>query len=188
MLHGPGDIHYLELLPSNSEMTAGTFSWGTDRSNARNNAELFYPSSEGIDVSGSMLFFVCKNIKQLFALDLDRMTYTKKSTVSGLFDGGPDQLQRILADGAEDLLFFTEEGGRDAGIHGRDETGMFFTVLEGPDYVDETTGLAFSPDAEHMYVAYQKTGLLFDVTRKDGLPFHAKSLNVKYHNDAFSVV
>ena len=58
---------------------------------------------------------------------------------------------------------------------------MFFTVLEGPDYADETTGLAFSPDLRRMYVAYQDNGLLFEVTRRDGLPFNARSLDVKYH-------
>jgi len=32
-----------------------------------------------------------------------------------------------------------------------------------------------------MYVSYQDNGILLDVSRIDGLPFHAKSLNVKYH-------
>mgnify|MGYP005855527089 CR=1 FL=1 len=182
MLHGPGSIHYLLLHPTSLDQRSGTFSWTTDRSAGRQNAKNYYPFSEGIDVYDSMLFFVCKKIRKLFSLDLNSMTYTRVSTVSGLFDGGPDQLKRILADGGSHLLFFTEEGGVDAGIHGRDETGMFFTLLESPVYIDETTGLAFSPDARRMYVAYQENGLLFEVTRKDGLPFHAKSLNVKYHN------
>lgn len=67
------------------------------------------------------------------------------------------------------------------GVHGRDRDGNFFTILESPVYKDETSGLAFSPDAKHMYIAYQENGVLLDVTRLDGLPFHAKSLNVKYH-------
>lgn len=180
MLHGPGTIEYLMLQP-NAAKNGGTFSWGTNRWNARNNAGRTYPNSEGIDVHESKLYFVCKKIKSMFVLDLVTQAYTNQSTVSGLFDGGPDQLQRILAEGAEDFLFFTEEGGKDAGIHGRDATGLFFTLLESPEYDDETTGLAFSPNVKHMYVAYQKNGLLFDVTREDGLPFHAKSLNVKYH-------
>lgn len=54
-------------------------------------------------------------------------------------------------------------------------------MLESPVFEDETTGLAFSPDARHLYVAYQTNGILFDVTRTDGLPFNAKTLNVKYH-------
>jgi hypothetical protein len=33
-----------------------------------------------------------------------------------------------------------------------------------------------------MYVAYQDNGVLFDVTREDGLAFDAKSLDVKYHS------
>jgi hypothetical protein len=55
-------------------------------------------------------YFVCKKVKQLFELDLDAGTYTRQSTTSGLFDGGPDQLQRILLGGKQDYLFFTEEG------------------------------------------------------------------------------
>lgn len=180
MLHGPGTIEYLMMEP-NSGRTGGRFWWGTSRSNARNNAGRFYPNSEGIDVYNSKLYFVCKKIKRLFELDLVEGTYTNQSTTTGLFDGGPDQLKRILIDGAEEFLFFTEEGGKDAGIHGRDGTGLFFTLLESPNYIDETTGLSFSPDAKHLYVAWQKNGLLFDVTREDGLPFYAKSLNVKYH-------
>lgn len=180
MLHGSGTVEYLMMEP-NSGRTAGTFWWGSNRANARNNAARFYPNSEGIDVHNSKLYFVCKKIKRLFELDLLGGTFTNHSTTAGLFDGGPDQLKRILNDGGDDLLFFTEEGGKDAGIHGRDATGLFFTLLESPTYIDESTGLAFSPDARHLYVAWQKNGLLFDITRLDGLPFHAKSLNVKYH-------
>ncbi|CAB9504928.1 osmC-like protein [Seminavis robusta] len=180
MLHGDGLVEYL-LLEPNSGQTSGTFSWGSNRAAARNNAFNYYPQSEGIDVHEGRLFFVCKKVKHLFELDLDAGTYTRQSTTTGLFDGGPDQLHRILEDGFDDFLFFTEEGGKDAGIHGRDATGLFFTVLESPIYNDETTGLAFSPCFKHMYVAYQQNGLLFDVTRQDGLPFYARSLNVKYH-------
>ena len=56
------------------------------------------------------------------------------------------------------------------------------SVLESPVWKDETTGLAFSPDGMHLYVAYQANGLLFDVTREDGLPFDGRSINAKFHN------
>jgi hypothetical protein len=49
MLHGQGAIEYLLLKP-NSDNTSGTFSWGSNRALARNNAGNFYPNSEGIDV------------------------------------------------------------------------------------------------------------------------------------------
>ena len=68
----------------------------------------------------------------------------------------------------------------------RDEFGRFFTILESPYLLDETTGLSFSPDGKHLYVAYQENGLLYDVTREDGLAFDAKSLDVKYHNSMSS--
>ena len=68
----------------------------------------------------------------------------------------------------------------------RDEFGRFFTILESPYLEDETTGLSFSPDGKHMYIAYQENGILFDVTREDGRSFDAKSLDVKYHNSISS--
>ena len=38
-------------------------------------------------------------------------------------------------------------GGKNAGVHGRSSDGSFFAIFESEDYKDETTGLAFSPDA-----------------------------------------
>lgn len=132
------------------------------------------------------MYVVCKGIKQMFVFDLDKGIYYNQSTITGLFDGGPDQMQRILDDDPGDLLYFTEEGGVDAGIHARDEDGRFYTIMESPIYQDETTGLAFSPDGKHMYVAYQVNGLLFDIWREDGYSFGARTLNVKYHETGLS--
>jgi len=56
--------------------------------------------------------------------------------------------------------------------------------LEGPDYRQETTGVAFSPSGHHLYVAFQDDGVLFEITRTDGLPFFGRTLNVKYHSSA----
>jgi len=79
------------------------------------------------------------------------------------------------------ILYFCEEGRSKNGIHGRDPNGSYFTILEG-DYDSETTGLAFSPDNRHMYVSFQHNpGLIFDVTRDDGLAFDGKILDIKYH-------
>jgi hypothetical protein len=137
-------------------------------------------------VDGNLLYFVTKRLKVLFILDLDRMTYVSHSTNNGLFNGQPDQLVRMFDENSaienDTLLYFTEDGGRLAGVHARNLDGKYFSILESTQYTDETTGLSFSPDAKHLYVAYQDNGMLFDVTRTDGLPFHAKTLNVKYHN------
>jgi Bacterial protein of unknown function (DUF839) len=181
MLHGPGVIDYLLLSPDPNDASKGTFSWGADKKEAQKNAKKYYPNTEGIDFHDGILFFVCKGIKMLFELDLDTMQYTRHSTQSGVFDGEPDQLKRILTTGGEELLFFTEDGGELAGIHARDETGLFFTILESEEYSDETTGLALSPDFRRLYVAYQDNGLVFEVSRRDGQPLNARSLDVKYH-------
>lgn len=145
------------------------------------------PHTEGIDVNGNRLYFVTKRLKVLFILDLDRGTYKSHTTKGGLFSGQPDQLVHMyednnIAEVDNTLVYFTEDGGKLAGVHARNINGQYFTILESNKYSDETTGLSFSPDAKHLYVAYQANGLLFDVTRTDGLPFYAKTLHVKYHN------
>jgi hypothetical protein len=185
ILYGGGTTDYLLLYPveygSDGYAIRGVFSWTSNRDGAKENAERFYPNTEGIDVAEHELFFVSKRFKTMYVLNLDDLTYTNSTTRSGLFDGQPDQIQRILGDDSNDLLYFTEDGGRDPGIHCRNEVGQFFTLLESPVYEDESTGLAFSPDGMHLYFALQETGLLYDVTRTDLLPFQAKSLNVKFH-------
>lgn len=185
MLHGNGTTDYLHLTP-NGDGTGGTYKWIPERGRGRENAALHYPNCEGIDSNGEVVYFVSKKLQALFELSLRDNTYVVESTVRGLMDGRPDQVARILTTGngehfVDDILYFTEEGGVDAGVHGRDSDGNFFTILESPIYKDETSGLAFSPNAKHMYIAFQENGILLDVTRLDGLTFHATTLNVKYH-------
>jgi hypothetical protein len=179
MLHSDGIVDYLMIFP-NAANTGGTFIWSNDKDAAKDNARSFYPQTEGIDVYVSQMFFVCKGIRQLFILNLDDGTYSNRTTVSGLFDGSPDTLRRILGD-TSDLLYFTEEGGVDAGVHARDPLGRFYTVLESPRYIGETSGLSFSPDGRFLYIAYQDVGMLFAVFRRDGNPFTGRHLDVKYH-------
>lgn len=186
MLHGAGTLDYLMLRPTGNGQ--GEFWWGNDLFQSQLNAKLYYPESEGIDVDDNSLYIVCKRIKSMFILDLDAMTYRNFTTTHGVFDGAPDQVSRVLGDSSsdDDILYFTEEGGRSAGIHGRNPRGQFFTVLEGPTYRQETTGISFSPDGHRLYVAFQDDGILFEVMRVDNLPFFGRTLNVKYHNAAMS--
>ena len=89
----------------------------------------------------------------------------------------PKRIYRYLNSISYEIVFFH---------YSRDEFGRFFTILESPFLLDETTGLAFSPDGRHLYIAYQENGILFDVTREDGLAFDAQSLDVKYHRSMSS--
>ena len=139
LLHVEGNIDYLVLEPDSSTMgDNGTFYWTSDREVAKSNAALHYPHSEGIDYFEGRLYFVCKQIKKLFILDLDGKSYTRSSSQSGLFDGGPDQLKRIL-NSDDGLLYFTEDGGQHAGVHARDSEGRFYTILESTKWPGETT-------------------------------------------------
>jgi len=176
VLYGNGTTDFLLLDPDE-----GTFSFTHDRDAAKENAENYYPHTEGIDAVGGYLYFISKELKYMYILNLRDGSYTNHSTVRGAFDGQPDAVARIL-NSNDELLYFTEEGSTRPGIHARSRNGLYFTILEGlEDEDDETTGLAFSPDGQHLYFAMQDAGLIFDVTRTDGLPFHGKTLNIKYH-------
>jgi secreted PhoX family phosphatase len=67
------------------------------------------------------------------------------------------------------------QGGQNPGVHGRTRNGKYFEILYGEftqkDDNEETTGLAFSPDGQHMYVAFQNIGIIYDITRDDKRPF-----------------
>lgn len=174
-LHGDAVVDYLVL------STDGTYQWTTNKEAAKRNAQSYYPFSEGIDVADSQLFFVCKKAKEIFTLNLDTLTWQKASTSSGLFNGKPDQISRILGS-TDGLLYFTEEDGLNAGIHARDKDARFYTIVEAISFAGETTGLTISPDGRFMVFAYQEMGLLYQIWRQDGLAFDAKHLDVKYHD------
>lgn len=183
MLVGPGVHEWLLLSPSLFDPTSGTYSWTTNLDTARRNAGEHYPETEGIDVAGSNLFFVCKGIRRLFTLDLNGNTYTSSTTAATeLFEGEPDMIRTVLSEeaAAETLLYFTEDNGRRAGVHARNEAGELFTILEG-FYSPETTGLAMSPNGMFLYVCFQEDGYCFEIKRTDGFSFRAKTLNLKRH-------
>jgi hypothetical protein len=182
-----GTLDYLVVEPTVSNTNKGTYYWTLDRDAAQQSAREFFPNVEGLDARNNELFFVSKLYKTLFVLNLDDVTYVNYTTVRGLFDGEPDQILRLVNQEQpnvtdEEILYFTEDGGKYAGIHARNSQAQYFTILESHIYSDETTGLSFSPDSRHMFIAYQDNGIIFQVQRLDGLPFNAKTLNVKYHN------
>ena len=156
-----------------------TFHWSTSITEGEENAADIFPNAEGIDVHNRILNFVSKKRKELFTLDLAAKTWMKTTTLSGAFNAEPDQISRIIGD--SDALYFCEDGGTDSDIHGRDKTGNFFTVVKNAGYDDESTGLAFSPDAMFMYVAYQMDAHVYAFWRTDGLPFDAVVADTKYH-------
>lgn len=181
MLDGAGKLEYLVLKPNNNYLKpGGTFKWVDSIDEGRNSAGAYFPNSEGIDVNiaTNELGFISKKSHSLFILQLHHGTYRVYSTKYGRFDGQPDQI-RTMPDG---VMYLTEDGGTIAGVHARNRNGQFFTLLEGPDYQNESTGVSFSPNGLHMYMAFQKDGILFDVSRTDGLTFKDKTLDVNYAN------
>lgn len=163
----------------------GTFKWTKDEGAARDNAERYYPNSEGIDIADGMLFTTSKKLKRLMILNLRTMTYTYESTNTGAFNEQPDQVARLVKNDDKSILYFCEDGGKGSsspGVFGRSSNGKYFTILRGRfPKADETTGLAFSPDGYHMYVTFQKVGIVYDVWRSDNLPFSGAMLDIKYH-------
>lgn len=169
-----GTHSYLQLHSSGS---SGSFSWVSNKNSATG---YLYPNAEGIDVVDGILFFTSKTTKTLFELDLDRLRFTRTSTVSGAFNLEPDQIKAIVNDPNE-IIYFCEDGGQDCDIHGRDREGKYFTIVRGTDYSTETTGLGFSPDAKFMFVAFQEPGVIWQFWRSDGLPFTGNIVDIKYH-------
>lgn len=181
LLHTDGFVEYLVV-----NNRTNTFTWSTDKSLGEKSAEWNYPNTEGIDAHDGQLYFITKKLREMYILDLDKNTYTRASTSSGAFNGQPDQIVRLLPDQpwAEDLLYFLEDGGiSPAGVFARDKNGKYFTIAEGgEDNSDESTGLAFCDGGRRMMFAFQDEGKLFEIRREDGLPFHGRSLDIKYHN------
>jgi uncharacterized protein len=182
ILHGNGTLEFLILKPDETVQDTGTYEWIDSISQARENTAGTYPGSEGLVRKNNILYIASKTVKYLYMLDLDSNTYVRTSTMYGLFDGTPDQMQKLV-NGIDDIVYFNEDQGVDAGIHGRNAEGQFFTILEAPGWGPETTGLAWDPSGKHMYVALQEDGVLFDITRDDGQPFQGMTLGVRYHNE-----
>jgi uncharacterized protein len=182
ILTGNGTTDYLMLHPAN-----GTFSWTSDKNAAQDIAEAYFPNSEGIDCYNGTIYFVSKVPKLMYVLNLRSGRYETHPTNIGDFDGQPDQLVRMFRDD-DQLLFFTEDGGDRPGIYARRKSSPdVIPIAESSIFVNmdqETTGLAFSPDRRHLYFAIQDAGIFYDVTRLDGLPFDARSLNVQYRRKA----
>lgn len=131
-----GTLEWLVLNPSSN-----TFSWTSNRSTGDSNASQNYRNAEGIDIRNGFMYFITKVYKNLFILDLDNYTYEKSSTVSGAFDGQPDQIKRIISEDPDsDMLYFCEEAGADNGIHARDTDGNFYTIIDSDTLDSETSG------------------------------------------------
>ena len=233
-IHSPGGggaTHWLVLsdvsLPDRDGIATARFAFTTDQAAARASQALHHPFTEGIDFRPHVcssngcfgeLHFVSKLNKVLVTLFIDAShpdtgLAHMSSTHSGAFANQPDQIAGLV--GRDDLLYFCEDGGLDHGVHARDATGQLYTVLSGcdprdscveGDLVTETTGLAFSPDRQYMYVAFQGVekasvpkrrggdcdddwctepweipGVVFSVYREDGRPFGGATLDIKYH-------
>lgn len=143
------------LFPDPTKNNTGTYNFTSSLNEAKENAREHFQNSEGIDRKDNLLYITCKKEKMLFILDLDSNKYVRHSTEEGLFEGEPDQIVRILNDEA-DILYFNEDLGNVSGIHARNSKGQFFSILEGTNWTNEATGLAFSPSGHHMYVCFQE--------------------------------
>jgi hypothetical protein len=152
----------------------------------RYSAKRHFPNTEGIDRRKDQLYFVSKVNKNVFTLNLDRKTYSKQVAghKNNLFREQPDNIHAV----GDDLLYVTEDGGKDPGVFVRDKSGSYYTLFMADDpkyYRDETTGVAFSPSMKTLYGCLQEHGDCFSFTRKDGRPFPGMTLNIRAHPERF---
>jgi hypothetical protein len=171
-LHGSGGtLDYLEIV-SNS-----TFRWTTNLTIGRASAQTNFPGSEGIAIQNGMLAFVSKTRRLMYFLDLDAFTYTVVSTATaaltggGSFDAQPDHL--IVTSSLSGVLILTEDGGNTPGVFAYDGS-KYLSYFESNYASDEVTGIAFSPDRMYFFAAVQRAGVLFQISRDDGLPFEGR--------------
>eukprot|EP00547_Thalassionema_nitzschioides_P014031 CAMPEP_0194238918 /NCGR_PEP_ID=MMETSP0158-20130606/5536_1 /TAXON_ID=33649 /ORGANISM="Thalassionema nitzschioides, Strain L26-B" /LENGTH=561 /DNA_ID=CAMNT_0038973277 /DNA_START=51 /DNA_END=1733 /DNA_ORIENTATION=- len=174
-----GSLSYLKLVctsscrRSSSTHPSGTYSWDSS-SRTPDLGDQPYPYAEGIDVKGNELYFVTKEPKRLYILDLSSNTWTSTGTIqsddgSALFSA--DQVARITGSNSpDDLLYFAEDGAQgtqDIHARGVDPTSdngeyKFFTIIQGYT-TTETTGLTFSPDNKYMYFTHQENSEIWQI-------------------------
>lgn len=150
----------------------------------------FHPNVEGIDIDNGVLYFTAKIDRLLYVVNMWTLEYETEYTSTNFGEIGfePDQVKRIPGDSN---LYFCEEGGDSPGLHVRHgDPGRYTTILyidenvvaRNGDETEETTGIAFSPDAKHLYVVFQEIGILYDVTRDDLRSFKDDTLG--YHGSS----
>lgn len=171
-LHSNGETTFLEILDGSS------FRWTTDEGAARDSAERFYQNSEGIQFHEGLLYFMCKVDGKMMILDLDNMTYESEDSGKKFYGEGSfgDQPDQNMFGPTRKYMYFTEDGGSNPGVYARyGRDGTYFTLyqaLQGGAYDgDETIGIALSPDHKRLYSGIQDYGIIFELTREDGLPF-----------------
>jgi len=156
MLHGNGTLDYLVLTPNaTNDNKTGTYDWIESIHEARANAFKYYPSAEGLDRKDNLLYMACKREKMLYMIDLDSNKYVRYSLEIALFEGEPDGVTRVVND-TQEIMYFNEDLGSVSGVHARNTLGQLFTILEGPGWSNEVTGLTFSPSGYHMYLCFQE--------------------------------
>ena len=68
-------------------------------------------------------------------------------------------------------IYLCEDGGHHPGLYVQTESSQVYTILQADKdqfkNVEEMTGIAFSPDARHLYVLFQHAGIIYNVTRDD---------------------
>jgi Bacterial protein of unknown function (DUF839) len=187
MLHGNGTREYLKIIPDTNR-----FEWTPYLSEGRNSAKSYFPQSEGISHKDGILYFVSKKLKRLFICNLDTGEFRTESTNDqglligdGLFNAEPDY---VIHGAGNDILYFLQDGGTPGVYARKTSTGEYFAIMEAEHARykrDEFTGLSWSPDWTKLYVCIQDIGILFEVTRDDGLPFEHddQQLRLNYHSN-----
>lgn len=182
-----GSTDFILFHPTNPEDPAhlrGTFSYTTNFTLAMENSYDWAKACEGIECVNGICYMVCKREKYLFIMDMKAETFTRESTMTGAFEGQPDQI-RVILDDTEGLLYFCEDGTNLGGVHARTPGGKYLSIIDGPGYDTETTGLDFTEDGMTMIVSFQSDpGCIWQFWREDGHPFTGAVLDIKYHDKA----
>jgi hypothetical protein len=102
------------------------------------------------------------------------LTYSAVSTSTSTLPGGgsfDNQPDHVFAT-ANGVILLTEDGGPTSGIFAYDGS-KYLSYFESDFSSDEMVGFAFSLDRKYMFAGVQDAGLLYQVSRDNGLLFNA---------------
>ena len=124
---------------------------------AEDNAKEFYPNVEGIDSNDGNVYFVSKMLQRLVILNLAEQTYSCVWQYNKWQLCRPTRSSWATHSRRSKSLVFVWRRRRNIGCLWTSGHGRYFTVMEGQTdgRNDESTGLAWSPNAKHMLVTYQ---------------------------------
>ena len=163
-LHRAGQIEdFLNIIDDS------IYEWTSDENRARASVNKYYPVLKVYSSTReSCTLWPRRSTQCLYWMWI----YVKFYGEGGSFENEPDQ---TIFGPTRRYLYFAEDGGNPGVFARYGEDGTYFSMFQankdGPFLMAETVGVALSPDHRRFYAGIQHFGIIFEFTRRAGLPF-----------------